>query len=140
TIFVTDADNREVLEYDGTTGAILRWYAYGLGPNEVLNQINVGANTRDTQIPDMLGSIVASIDGGTGALSSFAYRAYGANAAAPAQFGYTGQRVDPETGLYYYRARHYSPGLGRFLQTDPLGDSSGVHFYAYVFNDPLNRS
>src|SRR5688500_17498474 len=29
TIYVTDADNREVLEYDGSTGAIQRWYAYG---------------------------------------------------------------------------------------------------------------
>jgi YD repeat-containing protein len=33
TVFVTDAGNREVLEYDGTSGAILRWYAYGLGSN-----------------------------------------------------------------------------------------------------------
>lgn len=32
TIFVTDADNRELLDYDGTTGAILRWYAHGPGP------------------------------------------------------------------------------------------------------------
>ena len=31
TVFVTDADNREVLEYDGASGAIQRWYAYGLG-------------------------------------------------------------------------------------------------------------
>ena len=31
TVFVTDAANREVLEYDGVNGAILRWYAYGLG-------------------------------------------------------------------------------------------------------------
>jgi hypothetical protein len=36
TIFVTDADNREVLEYDGTSGAIQNWYAYGLGPNTAL--------------------------------------------------------------------------------------------------------
>jgi YD repeat-containing protein len=32
TVFVTDAANREVLEYDGTRGAILRWYAYGSAP------------------------------------------------------------------------------------------------------------
>ena len=32
TISVTDADNREVLEYDGSSGTVLRWYAYGLGP------------------------------------------------------------------------------------------------------------
>ena len=46
TVFVTDADNREVLEYDGGSGAILRWYAYGLGANDVLNQSNVAAGTR----------------------------------------------------------------------------------------------
>jgi YD repeat-containing protein len=29
TIYVTDADNREVLEYDGSTGAVQRWHAFG---------------------------------------------------------------------------------------------------------------
>jgi len=33
---------------------------------------------------------------------------------------FTGRRIDPETGLYYYRARYYSPNLGRFLQPDPI--------------------
>jgi len=28
TFYVTDADNREVLEYDGASGQVLRWYAY----------------------------------------------------------------------------------------------------------------
>ena len=46
TVFVTDAGNREVLEYDGASGAIQRWYAYGLGSNDVLNQTNVVAGTR----------------------------------------------------------------------------------------------
>ncbi len=55
TIFVTDADNREVLEYDGTTGAIQRWYTYALGPNAVLGQMNVAAGTRSTPVPDLLG-------------------------------------------------------------------------------------
>jgi RHS repeat-associated protein len=56
-----------------------------------------------------------------------------------ATFGYTAQRIDPETnGLYYYRARHYSPAWGRFLQPDPIGTTGGVNLYAYVGNDPLN--
>jgi YD repeat-containing protein len=64
TVFVTDADNREVLEYDGTSGAAERWYAFGLGPDAVLNQMNVPPATRATMIPDLQGSIVATLDSG----------------------------------------------------------------------------
>jgi RHS repeat-associated protein len=126
-----------VLDYDGTTGTILRWYAYGLGPNALLSQIDVPGSTRTMLLPDQLGSIIGTVDGG-GTLTSFAYRSYGSSVAAPAQFGYTGQRVDAESGNYYYRARHYSPALGRFLQADPIGHQGGMHLYAYTANDPLN--
>ncbi len=51
---------------------------------------------------------------------------------------YTGRERDTESGLYYYRARHYDPGLGRFLTEDTLGFSEGVNFYAYVNNNPIN--
>ena len=137
TISVTDADNREVLEYDGASGTLLRWYAYGLGPNAAVSQINLGGGARNTLIPNMLGSIVGSYDS-TGALTKFGYQPYGRGTAAP-QFAYTGQRIDPEIGgLYYYRARHYSTVFGRFLQPDPIGYSGGIHLYGYVDNDPLN--
>jgi RHS repeat-associated protein len=138
TVFVTDAANREVLEYDGASGAIQRWYAYGLGSN-VLNQTNVVPGTRTAFIPDIQGSIIASLDSGSGALSKIGYLPYGKSAGATAPFGYTGQRIDPETNaLYYYRARHYSPAWGRFLQPDPFGMNGGVNLYAYVGNDALN--
>ena len=51
---------------------------------------------------------------------------------------FTGREYDTETGLYYYRARYYDPGLGRFLETDPLGYVDSENLYAYVGNNPWN--
>lgn len=50
---------------------------------------------------------------------------------------FTGRRFDQETGLYYYRARYYSPDLGRFLQTDPVENYGLTSLYDYCFNNPV---
>ncbi|HEU0217902.1 MAG TPA: RHS repeat-associated core domain-containing protein [Stellaceae bacterium] len=148
TIYVTDADNREVLEYDGASGAVQRWYAFGQGPDEVLGQMNIAAGTRTTPIPDLQGSIIGTLDSG-GVLTRIGYQPYGENPALTSgTYRYTARRLDPETaasasqpsGLYYDRARMYSPTWGRFLQPDPLGYAGGSNLYAYVGNDPLNRT
>ena len=139
TIFVTDADNREVLEYDGSSGAIANWYSYGLGSNNVLNQMNVASATRATLIPDILGSFIGTLDASSGTLTKFGYQTYGESTSPNSSFAYTGQRIDPETGLYYYRARMYAPTFdGRFMQVDPTGYAGGSNLYTYVGNNPIS--
>ena len=147
TLFVTDADNREVLEYDGTSGAVQRWYAFGQGPDAVLNQMNVSAGTRTTMIPDIQGSIIGTLES-SGTLAKSGYQPFGENPVViTGTYRYTARRFDPETagstaqpsGLYYYRTRMYSPTWGRFLQPDPIGYAGSANLYAYVGNDPLSN-
>jgi RHS repeat-associated protein len=53
-------------------------------------------------------------------------------------YSYTGREWDKETGLYYYRARYYDPGVGRFISKDPIGFKGGINLYNYVGGNPVN--
>ena len=140
-IYVRDGGNRALLDYNGATGAVLDWYAFGAGPNDALTQLNVAASTRTTYIPDLLGSVIGALDSGTGAITKTGYQPYGESPSTAGTFRYTGARIDAETnGLYDFRARMYSPVLGRFLQVDPIGARGGMNLYGYVGNDPLNAT
>jgi RHS repeat-associated protein len=139
-----------LFDYDGSSGQIARWYSFGSGLNEVLNQVNVSANTRTTFIPDTQGSIIGTLDSSSGAITKTGYQVFGESTSTAGTFRYTGARIDAETnGLYDLRARMYSSVLGRFLQPDPKGYISAgnairydgaINLYVYVGNDPLNAT
>jgi RHS repeat-associated protein len=129
---------QEIAEYNGS-GTLLRRYVYGLGLDEPLVTIDAAGN-HSYHFTDGLGSVVALANTSGQLTEKHAYSAYGlASSTAGTAFQFAGRRVDPETGLYYNRARFYSPSLGRFLQTDPTGTKGGINLYAYTANDPVNR-
>ena len=60
-------------------------------------------------------------------------------------FAFTGRELDSETGLYFYRARYYSPELGRFLTTDQnpgriKNPITYINKYIYAGNNPIMHS
>jgi RHS repeat-associated protein len=89
---------------------------------------------------DHLGSVGDVTDSAGGVVVTRRYDPWGTLLAgsATAGYAYTGRDWEPETGLYYYRARYYEPTLGRFLSEDPIGLSGGTNFYSYVYGDPTN--
>ncbi len=50
---------------------------------------------------------------------------------------YQGMALDPATGLYYERARWYSPSLGTWISQDPLQYINGANTYQFVESSPI---
>jgi RHS repeat-associated protein len=97
-------------------------------------------------LQDHLGSTSGTSDSSGSLASTISYFSFGSTRSStgtmPTDKKFTGQILDT-TGLYYYGARYYDPGIGRFISADTivqnLADPQTLNRYSYVLNNPLNR-
>jgi RHS repeat-associated protein len=93
-------------------------------------------------LTDALGSVIALTDENGNVTTTYTYDPFGSvtisGEPTDNPFQYIGRENDG-TGLYYYRARYYSPELQRFISEDPIGlDGGDINFYSYAHNNPVN--
>ena|GEM_PF-5178648 len=86
---------------------------------------------------DGLGSIRQLVSDRGTVLNSYSYTSWGVplnwHERIPNRYTFTAREYNPESGDYYYRARHYAPCIGRFLSRDPI--SRG---YSYCDATPVD--
>ena len=92
---------------------------------------------------DGLGSVVNLTDASGNVVKNYTYKSFGeihSEAGTLNQpFTFTGREYNPESGLYFYRARYYDPRAGRFITKDPIGFAGrDTNLYRYVWNSPTN--
>jgi RHS repeat-associated protein len=128
-----------LFEYD-ETGTIGNRYIHGPSIDEPL-MLTTGSE-KHYYHADGLGSVVALTDQGGKIVQTYEYDSFGnlkdQKYRIKQPFTYTGREIDREAGLYYYRARTYDPGLGRFISKDPIGFKGGINLFAYTKDNPVN--
>ena len=131
-------------QYDGAdvvteSGASNASYLSTLNIDEPI--VRQASSGNEFYLADDLGSTLALTNDASTVTTTYTYGPFGTTTVTGPStnpFQFTGRENDGN-GLYYYRARYYSPSHSRFLSEDPLEfDAGDPNLYAYVFNNPTN--
>jgi RHS repeat-associated protein len=119
-------------------------------PTLAANQKAVGETKTYYYHANHLGSVNVVTDDKERVTARRDYRPYGeSHDWSGAQAGprellntFQGQKFDDQTGLYYFKARHYDAELGRFMSADTvvtdINDPRTLHRYAFEGGNPVN--
>ena len=144
------AATSEYFVYDGlnvwldsdSAGAVTARYLFGDEIDEPLARYRPGEGT-SWYLTDHLGSVRNILNNVGTIVDTIDYDSFGSilSESFSQQFGdrykFTAREWDSQLGLYYYRARFYSPTTGRFISEDPISFAGGqVNLNAYVGSNP----
>jgi RHS repeat-associated protein len=150
----TATDKRYV--YDGTnvvqerdaTNAIKVKYVRGLdaggGIGGLLSRQEISGTTVNYFYHyDGNGNVTQLTDASQNTVAAYKYDAYGntlsaTGAVATQPYRYSTKEIHHASGMYDYGFRFYSPGLGRWINRDPIREQGGLNLYAFSGNTPLN--
>jgi len=125
-----------VQELNGSNGIVANLLT-GLRVDEYFTRTDTATSTFLT---DALGSTVGLVGSSGTIATNYTYQPFGGTTAGGSANGssyqFTGRENDG-TGLYFYRARYYSPTFQRFIAQDPIGLGGGDRNpYGYALDDP----
>ena len=140
--FIYDQAGQVIAEIDATTGQTLREYVYVNGmqialvddtntQDEATYFVHINEQGAPKKITDQQKLVVWSA----------IYEPFGKVSTSTATLQYNirflGQYEDSENGLYQNYFREYDSGVGRYMQSDPIGINGGLNTYGYAFQNPL---
>lgn len=133
--------NNLIIEMNGND-SITASYTFG----GIDKPLMTNRNNKDYYyVQDGLGSVTALTDSNATVVKQYKYSVFGVitdetgDTAAWNPFTYTSREYEKDVGIYFYRARYYDPGTGRFLSSDPLAEKGHqVLSYRYASNSPLS--
>ena len=150
TYFVYDRGNvlLELTDPDGPTGpdpaAVSMRYFLAHGMDNLIAQEDAAGRVLWV-LEDHLGSTRDLVDTAGQVANHLTFDSFGHNLtqtdpAAATRYVFTGREYDAHAGFYYFRARYFDPGTGRFLSQDPVRvGGQDVNLYRYVHNAPVHN-
>jgi len=140
---------KPIVEWTGA-GVFVAWNLYGPGADEILVRYQPNTGYYVHYKLDAMGNVQFLLSGQNLGLEKYTYDAFGkprivgwnGDVRTISLYGnrflFTGREYLYTLGLYDYRHRLYHPGLGRFIQTDPVGfGGDPMNLYRYCSGNPI---